>query len=347
MAGHDIIVVGASAGGVEALARLVHDLPADLPAALFVVLHFPAHGTSVLPTILNRAGVLHADHFQDRTEIRSGRIYVAPPDYHLLVKRGYIRLVRGPRENSHRPAIDPLFRTAAAAYGRRVVGIVLSGTLDDGTAGLVAVKRQGGVAVVQDPEDALYPGMPRSAIANVEVDHILPLEKIGNALVRLAHEPVEEGDNPVSEEMAIESKMAELNLDTLQQDERPGTPSGFACPECGGPLWELQEENLLRFRCRVGHALSAESLSAEQSEAMESALWSALRALEESTALTRRMLQRSRQSNHSLIAQRYEERLREAEQNAALLRQLLLHGKTVSAAEPGDMESNPRAKAEG
>ncbi len=338
MPGHDIIVLGASAGGVEVLSQLVRDLSADLPAALFIVLHFPAHGTSVLPKILSRAGVLPANHAQDGTKIQPGHIYVAPPDYHLLVKRGYINLVRGPKENSHRPAIDPLFRTAARAYGRRVVGVILSGTLDDGTAGLAVVKRQGGVTLVQDPEDALYSGMPTSAIANVEVDHILPLAKMGDALVRLAHEPVAAGENFVSDDMAMEADLVQLDLDALQQDERPGTPSGFACPECGGALWELPADGLLRFRCRVGHALSAESLLAEQSEAVEAALWSALRALEESTTLTRRLIERSHRFNHFLTAQRYEERLRESEQSAALLRQLLLKGEVASTVEPGATE---------
>lgn len=173
MQGHDIIVVGASAGGVEALSELIRNLPPDLPAAIFVVLHIPRQGTSILPKILNRrlqkrqGASLMAAHPQDGDAIQHGRIYVAPPDRHLIVKEGYVRLVRGPQENSHRPAVDPLFRTAARVYGPRVVGVVLSGTLDDGTAGLVAVKKRGGVAVVQNPDEALYSGMPNSAIENL------------------------------------------------------------------------------------------------------------------------------------------------------------------------------------
>jgi len=174
MLGHDIIVVGASAGGVDALTQLVRGLPADLPAAVFVVVHVPAHGPSVLPRILSRSGPLPATHPQDGQAIRTGRIYVAPPDYHLLVKNGYVRLTRGPRENKHRPSVDSLFRTAARTYGPRVVGVVLSGVLDDGTAGLAAIKLAGGIAAVQHPDDALYPGMPQSALNNVAVDHALP-----------------------------------------------------------------------------------------------------------------------------------------------------------------------------
>src|SRR5690348_993054 len=167
MPGHDIVVIGASAGGGEALAQLVRDLPVDLPGALFIVLHVRTAGTRVLPAILQRAGTIPSAHAWCGEEIRHGRIYVAPPDFHMLVKPGYVRLVHGPTENSCRPAVDPLFRTAARSYGRRVIGVVLSGVLDDGTAGLISIKSRGGVAVVQDPEDALFNGMPISACENV------------------------------------------------------------------------------------------------------------------------------------------------------------------------------------
>jgi two-component system, chemotaxis family, protein-glutamate methylesterase/glutaminase len=336
MNGHDIITIGASAGGVEALAQLARGLPRDVPAALFVVHHFPPYGTSVMPNILSRAGPLPAAHAVDGEAIRPGRIYVAPPDHHLLVKPGHVRLGRGPRENGHRPAVDPLFRSAARAYGRRVIAVVLSGTLDDGTAGLVAVKRRGGIAVVQHPDDALYSGMPQSAIDNVAVDEILPLSEIAPALVRLAHEPVEEkGAEPVSDEMEIESDIAELDMAAFQHEERPGIPSGFACPECGGALWELSEEEMFRFRCRVGHAYSSDTLLAHQTDALEAALWTAARALEESKALAHRLKDRALKRGNPLMAERFEDRAREAEQRAALIRRLLLKGELVptSAAE--------------
>jgi two-component system chemotaxis response regulator CheB len=189
MPGHDIIVMGASAGGVEALREIVRGLPADLSAAIFVVLHLPSDATSVLPDILKRAGRLPAFHPKDLDAIEPGRIYVAQPDCHLLIKRGQVRLVRGPKENSARPAIDPLFRTAARYYARRVIGVVLSGTLDDGTAGLLDIKLRGGIAVVQEPADAIYSGMPRSALENVEVDHCVPASEIASLLTRLVNEP--------------------------------------------------------------------------------------------------------------------------------------------------------------
>lgn len=345
MTGHDIIVVGTSAGGVGALTELVKDLPLDLPAAIFVVLHVPSYATSVLPNILNRCGLLKASHPSDGEEIQHGRIYVAPPDYHLLVKQGHIHLARGPRENGHRPAIDPLFRTAARFYGRRTVGVILSGNLDDGTAGLIAVKMQGGVAVVQDPNEALFSGMPRSAIENVEVDHILPLSAIAPKLVRLAQEPVVAAAEPVTGEMEIETDIAELDMAALQKAERPGTPSGFACPECGGALWELREGELIRFRCRTGHAFSAQALLAEQSENLETALWTGLRALEEKAALARRMFAGARSRNQPRSAARFEQQARESQQNAAIIRQLLLKGDSaIPQAESGEQntaEVNP------
>src|SRR5262245_14798634 len=223
MPGHDIIVIGASAGGVEALSKVVKDFPRDLPAAVFIALHHPAHSDSVLPKILTRKGHLLAVHAEDGLLIQLGRIYVAPPDQHMLIKRGYIRVVHGPRENGSRPAIDPMFRTAALAYGKRVVGVILSGALDDGTAGLVAVKRRGGIAMVQDPEEALYSGMPRSAIDNNEVDYILQASEIASTLERLAAEPVGKGgEEPVGDEMEHEADIAELDLEALHASDKPG-----------------------------------------------------------------------------------------------------------------------------
>ena len=192
MASHDIIVIGASAGGIEAMTKLVCTLPKNIPAALFVVLHIPPDSPSLLPEILSRAGSLPALHPADKTAIVPRRIYVAPPDHHLVIEKGYVQAIRGPKENRHRPAIDLLFRSAAKAYEQRVVGVILSGRLDDGTAGLLAIKRCGGVSMVQSPQEALYPQMPQSALNNVQIDYCLPVEKMGETLNRLAYEIVEE-----------------------------------------------------------------------------------------------------------------------------------------------------------
>ncbi len=325
----DIIVIGASAGGIDALKHLVRGLPAEFPAALFVVVHVPAHGPSVLPKILSRAGRLPAVHPVDGQPIEPGHIYIAPPDLHLLVKPGHVRLARGPRENSHRPAADPLFRTAAHNYGPRVIGLVLSGVLDDGTAGLQVIKRHGGVAVVQDPDDALYDGMPRSALAAVEVDYCVPVDAMPALLARLAAEEVEGGDPLASSEGDQEAKMAELEPGAVHDPHRPGTPSGFGCPECGGVLWRLDDGSVVRFRCRVGHAWSAESLLAEQSDALESALWTALRALEEQAALNRQMAERTRQSGHARASSLHEGRARDTEAHAEVIRRVLLARRTI------------------
>ena len=239
--GHDIVVVGASAGGVEALMQLAYGLPPDLAASVFVVLHIAPDSASALPEILSRAGRLPAVHPADGQRIEPVRIYVAPPDRHLLLVGPRIHVVRGPRENGHRPAVDPLFRTAARSFGPRVVGVILSGTLDDGTAGLAAIKMRGGVAIVQDPDEALFQGMPRSAIDNVAVDHVLPVNEIAPRIAQLVQEPVTGSAPAVTDEMDMEARMAELEEAAVQRNERPGTPSVFSCPECGGVLWEVAD----------------------------------------------------------------------------------------------------------
>jgi two-component system, chemotaxis family, protein-glutamate methylesterase/glutaminase len=335
LAGHDIIVVGASAGGVEALQGLVSGLPADLPAAVFIVLHMSPDAPSLLPHILNRAARLPVGAAVDNTPITPGHIYVAVPDHHLLIERGRVCLYRGPKENRARPAVDPLFRSAARAYGPRVIGVVLTGALDDGTSGLQAIKARGGLAVVQDPTEALYPGMPRSAREHVAVDYCLPLAEIPALLARLAATPAPaESTYPVPPNLDVEVQTAELDMDVINNGEVPGTPSVFTCPECHGTLWEIQDGNLLRFRCRVGHAYSAESMLAEHDASLETALWSALRALEESTALAKRMAATAREHNHPLLVTRYEQRAREQEQHAALVRNLLMNGRSAKRDEP-------------
>jgi len=324
MSGHDIIVVGTSAGGVEALQTLVRDLPSNLPAAIFVVVHIPAESRSLLPRILSRAGPLPASHPEDGAEIERGHIYIAPPDQHLLIEKSIVRVVRGPKENRYRPAIDPLFRSAALAYGPQVVGVVLTGGLDDGTAGLLTVKRQGGIAVVQDPQDALYPSMPQSAMDHVQVDYCLPITAIGALLTRLAFETVEDGRaRQISLTLEKEVRNAAMETNALNDHEQVGKPSAFSCPECGGVLWELEDGSLLRFRCRVGHAFSSESVLAEQTEALEKSLWAALKTLDEKVSLSRRMAERARENGREWLAHRFEDQLQEAEQHAVLLRKIL------------------------
>lgn len=332
MARRDIIVVGASAGGIEALIALVGKLPADLPAAVLVCVHLSPTHKSVLPRILSGSGPLPATHAQEGETLVPGRIYVAPPDRHMLVDGPLLRVTTGPMESGHRPAIDPLFRTAARSYGNRVIGVVLSGALDDGTAGLGAIKQRGGICIVQDPNEAIVGDMPRNALQKTDVDHCLPIEEMAVLLVTLVHEDVPAGPVvPVPALLEHESRIALAGLD--EGGPPAGLPSAFGCPSCGGVLWELQDGDLLRFRCRVGHAFGTEALHAEQQAALEGALWAALRALEEQASLTRRMGTRARELGHSMSAGRYDMRAQSSEHQARLVREALTRG---IAAEPTD-----------
>ena len=304
--------MGASAGGVEALTRLVQKLPADLAAPVLVVLHIAPTGTSVLPSILTRAGVLTARHAEDGTKMEHGCIYVAPPDRHLLVEDGVVRLDRGPKENGHRPAIDPLFRSAAHHLGTRAIGLILSGVLDDGSAGLRSLRSHGGVAIVQDPEDAFYGGMPQRAIEYAHPDYVLPLDEIASMLPGLVRHG--ERSRPELREPIAPVTMSHGN---------PNGASGLTCPECNGALWEASDGELIRYECRVGHAYTVDSLVVEQAAALEAALWGALRALEERAALARRLaeaaeLRRSAKSTHFFL-----DRATEAERHAARVRDVL------------------------
>ena len=324
MANHDIVVIGASAGGVEAISAIVAELPRDLRAAILIVLHL-SRGRSVFPEILSRVGSLPAVHPADGTGLQYGRIYVAPPDHHMVVEADTVRIVHGPTENGVRPAVDPLFRSAARSYGSRVVAIVLTGSLDDGTAGLAAVKEAGGISVVQDPEEAFAPSMPRSAMQSVQVDHVLPLREISPLITALTRESVHTG-GPLggSHLTPMEPDLGELPLAVNSQD-RPGLVSVFSCPECHGTLWEADEGGILRFRCRVGHVYSPDSMLAAQTDSVDRALWAALRSLEERAALTRKMSERALKRQHGWVSRAFEKRARAAEEHASVVRQLLMN----------------------
>lgn len=325
MARTEVVVIGASAGGVEALREVVSRLPADLPVPVLVVLHLPARSPSALPAILSRSGPLPADRVEDGEPIRPGHIYVARSDHHLLLVDGRVRLSNGPAENGHRPAIDPLFRSAARAYGPGAVGVVLSGARDDGTAGLAAIAQRGGIAIVQDPADALHPSMPRSALEHIAVDHVLPAVAIGPQLAELVRKGRDEWTEPDSDPtdplLTAETEMA--GMKPMTTDQLPGRPSGFACPSCHGALFELDGLPIPRYRCRVGHAWSPESLLEEHAQAYEGALWSALRALEEKAALGRRMAASARERGSHIWAERYEGLGADAENAGALIRELI------------------------
>lgn len=306
----DIVVIGASAGGVELLLDLVAELPPKLPCSLFVVLHTASGYLSSLPELLSRRGALPATHPNHRDPVIPGQIYVAPPDNHLLVRPGFVEVVRGPKENGHRPAVDPLFRSAAWSYGPRVVGIILSGYLDCGTAGLMSVKARGGVAVVQEPGSAAAPDMPRSAIRRVAVDHVVDPPELPGLITKLASEP------------APAAPHASAVVKVLEGTE-VGARAELVCPACHGVLTEATVGDFRHFRCHVGHAFSLDSLAREQSEDLERALWAAVRSLEESSALSRRL---SRAEPTEELRRRFVEKEETLGRQAEMIRRILLHG---------------------
>ena len=328
MATRDTIVIGASAGGVQALSTLVAALPRDLPAAVFIVLHVPADAPSLLPGILARDSQLPIEHPRSGEPIRPSHIYVAPPDHHMLIQGALVKLVHGPKENLHRPSIDALFRSAARWCGPRVIGVVLTGARDDGTVGMSAIKQRGGITIVQDPGEASFPSMPLNVMQQIQVDYSLRLRDIAPLLTRLSQEQAaEEGGYRVSDEVEIETKISAQNMDASElfaSVERLGKISKLTCPDCHGALWEINDDDILRFRCHVGHAFSAESLEDGQSQMLEMALWSAVRALEEKMILARRIVERLRKANQTLAASMFERRAEQAERSSNTIRELLL-----------------------
>jgi len=339
LANFDVIAIGASAGGVGSLQRLVEHIPAEFPAAILIALHLPDGIRTMLPGILTRAGNLPATEAVNGEPILPRHIYVAPAGFHLTVQPGRLIVNRGAREHGVRPAIDPLFRSAAVAYGSRAIGIVLSGLLDDGTVGLREIKRAGGLAIVQDPRDTEWPSMPQSALKHVEVDYSVPAAQIGTLLQQIvARQETNEAPMPSGDTARAREELSEL---TMHHDERdhPGEPSPYSCPECGGVLWEIRGGEPLRFRCRIGHGYTSETLTAEQAMTVEHALWTALRALEEHAAVRRRMAERASRRGMTASADRYQERARELEQHAQKVRTLLLAG--VGAADEPAVETAP------
>jgi two-component system, chemotaxis family, protein-glutamate methylesterase/glutaminase len=323
-----VIVIGGSAGAIDALLRLTPALPAALDARVFLAVHVSANAVSALPAILTRAGHLPARHPKDGEATEPGVIYVAPPDYHLLVKRGAVRVVRGPRENGHRPAIDPLFRTAAASYGPRVIAVVLSGNLDDGAAGVRAVAAAGGSVIVQDLDEAPYPSMPAHALASASSATAAPIADIPALLSRLLSTlPPEVAD------MSLDAPHSQPPLDPVELDAdaseaftRQGRSSGLTCPECHGGIFELEVEGVARFRCRVGHSFSSDTLYVEQRASLENALWTAMRALEESAELANRLVRRASGKGNTSVANTFRRNAEVYRQRAEVIRQVLREG---------------------
>jgi two-component system chemotaxis response regulator CheB len=320
-----IVVIGASAGGIEALREVVAELPPEYQAGILIVVHIGT-SPSVLPRLLARVGPLPASHASHGEWIRPGHIYVAPPDHHLLVRGDRMELSRGPRENHSRPAIDPLFRSAARAYGRRVAGVILSGALNDGTAGLLSIKAHGGMAIVQDPADAIVGGMPESALRSVAADHVLAARDIGAFLVTLTGAPGEahEVDAMAHDPDDDLSEIIQQDFAAQGRDRRLGQVTMYTCPDCGGTLWQAGSGPVLQFRCHVGHAWGPEVLLDLKSEELEAALWASVRLLEERATLSRQVAVRVRESTADVSrAVRIGEQAMLDEQRADLIRELL------------------------
>ena len=312
--------------------ELARNLPAGLPAAVFVVIHTAPTTPGFVSMILDRAGPLVAEYARDGQLALPGHIYIAPADHHLLVEAGgRMRVWRGPKENGFRPAIDPLFRSTARAYGPRAIGIILSGYLDDGALGLLLVKRRGGVAIVQDPATAACPDMPRAAIKNVDVDYVLPLDQIPALLGRLVNEPPTAAPPgvtamPADFRSGSEDGPIETTPNPIDRKEAlQGAPSALTCPECGGALWEQRVERVLRYSCHLGHGYTGETLEDQYMREVEAALWTAMRQMVETAELHRRLATRMRETGPARRAEDYEQRAQETERRAAVLRDLLVN----------------------
>jgi two-component system chemotaxis response regulator CheB len=307
-----IFVLGGSSGAIEASRDLLHLLPAEFPSPIVIVIHTAPDAPGLLPRVLQRDTRLIVESAADGTFPRPGHVYVAPPNLHLVFEDGNLGLAPGPVENRHLPAIDPLFRSAARCYGQRAVGIILSGYLDDGSVGLHRIKQAGGIAIVQDPADALVPDMPRNALERVNPHYSVSIGELAPLLVQLAGEPVES------------SAMAGVEAMPATPEGNNGKLSVFTCPECHGTLWELEEGATLRFRCRVGHSFTADTMLEDQSLDVERALWAALRVLEEHAEMSVRLATRARNGGHGHAHRRYSARAEEAVHNASVLRTLLV-----------------------
>lgn len=292
MAKRDIVVVGASAGGVKALTEFVRSIPEDFAGSIFVVLHIPPSSPSNLPAILTRAGALKAVHPKDGERIKPGRIYVAPPDHHMLLEEKSVLVKKGPEENRFRPSIDALFRSAAYVYGPRAIGVVLSGLLNDGTSGLWSIKRLGGIAIIQEPKDADYPSMPVNVISYVAVDYTMPAIQMGALLGKLTLETRFKKVKLSKKDM----QLLDMEVTISKQDNafemgimNMGELTPFTCPECHGVLVRLQEGKFIRFRCHTGHAYTASALLADVTKKVEEILWQGMRGLEETTLLLKQI----------------------------------------------------------
>jgi two-component system chemotaxis response regulator CheB len=320
-----IIVIGASAGGFEAFKKLIAALPPNFSTPIFIVWHMSPDVRGVLPQVLNRVNTITAAHAYNNEEIKPARIYVAPPDHHLLIEEGKVLVTHGPKENRFRPAVDPLFRSAAYAYGSRVIGVILSGALDDGTAGLWAVKHYGGTAVVQDPMEAEVPSMPENAMREVQVDYIVGIAELADLLVRLSNEPITENTARMKDEQTKKEIQVAAEERAMQRGMLAfGELSPYACPECHGVLSRLRDDNIIRYRCHTGHAYSADTLIAAITENIEDSLYSAMRGMDESILFLNHLGDHYAEVNNPGLAALYFKKAKEAQDRSEWVRKAAL-----------------------
>ncbi len=319
MANRDLVAIGTSAGGIEALLFLAKKLPADFPAAIVVTIHLPSHARSELDRVLSRSGPLPASFAVDGERLEKGHIYIAPPGRHVLLDADRLALGVGPRENNARPAIDPMLRSAAVCCGFRSIGVVLTGTLGDGASGLWVLRQCGGRTVVQDPKDAAYAEMPLTALNRAKPDHVVALAGLPALLDRLVAEPAGE---PIAAPRLTryEVEIARTGRSSMNEMDGFGHRSVLACPDCGGVMWEIDEEGLSRYRCHVGHTYTAELMSLALDEGLRRALASALRALEERVALARKLHRQAVDSGHRLLAENWAHKASEFEHETDVIR---------------------------
>jgi two-component system chemotaxis response regulator CheB len=318
-----VVCIGASAGGIAALKELVAKLPPDFAAPVCVAMHIAPYRPSALAQILSRTGALRAVQPEDGDVAEPGLIYVAPPDRHLVFLDGRLRLGTGPLEHHTRPAVDPLFRSAALEFGPRALGIVLSGLLGDGTAGMAAIQKRGGLTAVQDPEDAAYADMPASVLRVISVDYSGTPAALAQFAVRsIDRERPDEGRNAMDEQLRLETEVA-LGKDVTREAVEGFPPSVFSCPDCGGVLWRIDDGETQRYRCRTGHAYSEDSLYLRQEDNLEGALFAAMRVLSENAELTRRLAKRARERNDTALVRRFDARLSELMHSIATIRRAL------------------------
>jgi two-component system chemotaxis response regulator CheB len=340
----ELVVIGASAGGLDGLMSIVTALPPSLKATVLIVMHTNSRGTTYLPDILGRVSPLPVKLVADGQKVGRGQILVAPPDFHVLVNRRGLSLTRGPRENGFRPAIDPLFRSASRVYQTRTMGVILSGALDDGAYGMKVIKEHGGMTVVQDPEEAQIPSMPLSVLSSITVDHVLKASEIARVIAQSA-----EGRRSSKAGVMAERKEPEpQNPGTVTQvdemNETYGPPTGLTCPDCGGSLWDASQGALVRFRCHVGHQFSQDALDSSQHDIVENALWSAVRALEEHAAMKQRMAERAHGAGLEMVREGFVAGAKDSHRQAQAIRELLFSRRVVEPGEAVVAEARSRRK---